>query len=129
LPWDAAQKEGFLRMQFDAQHRFYQEQYPDASFQIILAGDSPIGRLYVDRGPEAICIVDIALLTEHRGAGIGSAILRDLLAEADRAQKPVRIHVERFNPAFRLYQRLGFVVIDDVGVYLHMERPPAALPT
>jgi GNAT superfamily N-acetyltransferase len=115
-------------MQFEAQHRFYQEQYPDASFQIILADDSPIGRLYVDRGPQAFCIVDIALLPEHRGAGIGSAIMSELLAEAGRAQKPVRIHVERFNPALRLYARLGFVVIGDTGVYLHMERVPAPLP-
>jgi hypothetical protein len=37
------------------------------------------------------------------------------------AGKPLRIHVERFNPALRLYERLGFRQIDDRGVYLFLE--------
>jgi imidazolonepropionase-like amidohydrolase len=49
--------------------------------------------------------------------------LSDLLAEADAAAKPVTIHVERFNPALRLYARLGFVQIDDQGVHPLLERP------
>src|SRR5438034_82899 len=127
LPWDASQKEAFLRMQFNAQHRYYQEQYPNASFQIILSEGRPIGRLYVNRRTDEICIVDIALLPEHRNAGIGSALMNDLLAEGDQAGKPVRIHVERFNPALRLYQRLGFQRVGDTGVYLLLERSPARL--
>ena len=68
--------------------------------------------------------MDIALLPEHRGAGIGSAVLRGLLAEAAAAGKPVRIHVERLNPARRLYERLGFAPIEDKGVYYLMEWRP-----
>jgi GNAT superfamily N-acetyltransferase len=124
LGWDEAQKAAFLRMQFTAQHRYYQDQFPDADFQIILAGDRPIGRLYVDRGKEEINIVDIALLPEHRRAGIGTALLLAILAEADQAGKPVRIHVERFNPALNLYERLGFVTVADTGVYFLMKRAP-----
>jgi ribosomal protein S18 acetylase RimI-like enzyme len=125
LDWDAAQKEAFLRMQFNAQHRYYQEQFPDASFQIILADNRPVGRLYVQRCPEELHVIDVALLPEHRRASIGSALLNDLLAEADQAGLPVRIYVERFNPALHLYHRLGFTVIGDTGVYFHMERGPA----
>jgi ribosomal protein S18 acetylase RimI-like enzyme len=127
VPWDAAQKEAFLRMQFTAQQRYYQDQFPGASFRIILADARPIGRLYVERRREELHVIDIALLPEHRRAGIGSALLNDLLAEADRAGLPVRLHVERFNPALRLYQRLGFTVIGDTGLYFHVERAPTVV--
>ncbi len=124
MPWTPAQKAAFLRQQFQAQHAFYQEQYAGARFEVILLDGEPVGRVYVDRRDDEVRIVDIALLPEHRGAGIGSGILRSLLAEAAAAGKPVRIHVERHNPALRLYERLGFVRLADTGVYYLMERTP-----
>jgi len=123
--WNDAQKAAFLQMQFVAQHKFYQENYTDTDFLVILQNDTPIGRFYVARWQEEIRIVDIALLSPYRGSGVGTTILRGLLTEADAEGKPVRIHVERDNPALRLYQRLGFVMIEDKGVYLFMERRPA----
>lgn len=128
VPWSDAQKAAFLRMQFDAQHQCYHETYLGAEFRIILRGEQPVGRLYVHRRPDELRIVDIALLPEHRRAGIGGALLRELLAEADRAGKPVRIHVEHFNPAMHLYERLGFKRIGDTGVFYFMERLPTARP-
>ena len=125
--WDAAQKEAFLRMQFTAQHRYYQEHYPDAAFQVILAGGRPAGRLYVACWPDQIRIVDIALLPEHRNAGIGTALLQELLAEGAESRKRVSIHVEQFNPALRLYARLGFSRIAARGVYYLMEWSPPAV--
>jgi ribosomal protein S18 acetylase RimI-like enzyme len=124
LPWDSAQKEAFLRMQFTAQQRFYQEQFPSAAFDVILRGDLPIGRLYVERRPDEIRVVDIALLPEYRRAGVGSVLMGQLLAEADAGGKPVRIHVEQYNPALRFYERLGFTVVGNTGVYYLMERQP-----
>jgi ribosomal protein S18 acetylase RimI-like enzyme len=124
LGWDEAQLSGFLRMQFDAQHRYYQEQFAGAAFDLILRNGQPVGRLYVDRCDDEIRIIDIALLPEHRNAGIGSRLLREVLAEADRQKKPVRIHVERFNPALALYQRLGFGPAGETGVYYLLERQP-----
>lgn len=85
----------------------------------------PAGRLYVHRGDAEIRIVDIALLPEHRGGGIGTALLEELLAEADTSGKSVTIHVERQNRALRFYERLGFSVAEDKGVYLFLERQPA----
>jgi ribosomal protein S18 acetylase RimI-like enzyme len=122
VPWTAAEKDAFLRMQFNAQHRYYQEQFPDASFQMILLGDRPAGRLYLHRREDEFNIIDIALLPPYRNAGLGTTLLREVLAEADAASNPVRIHVERFNPALRLYERLGFSRIADTGVYFLMER-------
>lgn len=78
-------------------------------------------RLYVDRTDKEILLIDIALLPEHRGAGIGGRLLNDLLSEAAAEHKPVRIHVEHKNPARRLYERLGFRKIEDKGVYYLME--------
>jgi ribosomal protein S18 acetylase RimI-like enzyme len=93
---------------------------------VILVGGQPAGRLYVARWPAEIRIVDIALLPEFRGAGVGSRLLAELLAEADQAGKPVSIHVEKLNPALRLYQRLGFARAADREVYWLMERAPRA---
>jgi ribosomal protein S18 acetylase RimI-like enzyme len=125
VPWDDAQKHAFMRAQFDAQDRWYREHYAGASFDVVVIGGEPAGRLYVYRGEAEIRIVDIALLPDRRGDGVGSALLRDLIAEADAAGKRVTIHVERFNPALRLYERLGFSVAEDKGVYLLLERLPA----
>lgn len=124
--WDHAQKEEFLRMQFNAQHTYYQEYYPKASFQVVLADGQPAGRLYVDRWPDQIRVMDIALLPQFRNAGIGSMLLKELLAEGALSGKPVTIHVEMYNPALRLYERLGFSKIGERGVYYLLEwRPPA----
>ena len=122
--WDPAQKAAFVQMQFAAQHRYYQENYRQTTFDVILVGGQPAGRLYVARWAKQIRIVDIALLPEYRNAKIGSTLLHELMMEAAAAGKPVSIHVERYNPALRLYTRLGFVPIGEHGVYFLMEWTP-----
>ena len=122
--WDESQKQAFLNMQFEAQHRYYQQQFQNAQFQIVELDGRPIGRLYVDRREDEIRIIDIALLPENRNSGIGSALLRNILNEAAEAGKPVRIHVEQFNPALRLYKRLRFSEVGSYGLYLLMEWRP-----
>jgi GNAT superfamily N-acetyltransferase len=126
VAWSDEQKEAFLRQQFEAQHAHYQQHYTGASFDVILVEGRPAGRLYVGRWAREIRMVDIALLPEHRGQGLGAAIVGDLLEEGRRSGKPVSIHVERYNPALRLYERLGFRVLEDKGVYLLMEWSPSA---
>ena len=122
--WGPAQQEEFLRMQFQAQDDHYRRHYNSATFDIVLLKGVPIGRLYLDRRPDEIRIVDIALLPEYRGRGIGGAIVQEILNSAADEQLPVRIHVENNNPAQSLYQRLGFSPIGDTGVYLLLERSP-----
>jgi ribosomal protein S18 acetylase RimI-like enzyme len=125
VPWEDAQREAFLRQQFEAQDAWWRENYGGASFDVILVDGELAGRLYVHRGPREIRIVDIALLPEHRGNGVGTGLLEKLLAEGDADGKSLTIHVERMNPALRLYERLGFSVVEDKGVYLFLERLPA----
>ena len=126
VPWTPEQKAAFVRQQFEAQHAFWRENYADTSWDLILGDGEPIGRLYVARWPEDIRIVDIALVPEHRGGGVGTRLIRQIFAEGDASGRKVSIHVEVFNPARRLYERPGFVQAGDRGVYLLMERPPLA---
>ena len=124
VPWPEAHKAAFLQMQFDAQRRYYEERFPAAQRSIVLHEGQPAGRLYVDRRDGEIRVIDIALLPAHRGAGIGTALMRAILDEAAQAGKLVRIHVEQQNPALRLYQRLGFARVETQGVYVLMEWSP-----
>jgi GNAT superfamily N-acetyltransferase len=118
--WSDEEKALFCRRQFDAQSAHYRENYPGALLQVVEEDGVPVGRLYVARWDKEIRIMDIALLPEHRGRGIGTKLLRDLQDEAPGAGKWLTIHVERFNPALRLYERLGFRQIEDKGVYFLM---------
>jgi len=124
VSWDEAQREAFLRQQFDAQDTHYREHYDGASFDVIEVEGEPAGRLYVARWEDEIRIMDIALLPEYRGAGSGTRLLRDLLDEGARTGKRVSIHVEKNNPALRLYECLGFAAVADRGVYLLLEATP-----
>ena len=116
-PWSEEQKAAFLDQQFRAQHAHYQQYYPTADWLVTMRAGQDIGRLYVDRWPSQHCVIDIAFLPEHRGRGLGNGLMRDLLDEAAAAGKDMSIHVEKFNPAMRLYRRLGFVTEEDKGVY------------
>jgi len=127
VDWTDEQKEWFVRSQFQAQHAWYQEHYGDAQFDLILIDSVPAGRLYVHRRPAEIRLIDISLTPELRGRGIGSTLLRELMAEAEAAGKPLTIHVEKYNPAMRLYLRLGFKPIEDRGPYDLMEWRPHQL--
>lgn len=124
VPWSAEQKADFLRMQFEAQHKYYHMQYPDADYDLVLRDGTPIGRLYVDRAPNEIRVMDIALLADYRGHGIGTSLIRAIMDEASAAGVPVSLHVETFNRARRLYDRLGFIEQDTNGIYALMEWTP-----
>ncbi len=122
--WSDEQKAAFCSMQFQAQDAHYRQHYPTAQYFVIEADKVPAGRLYVDHWAKEIRIMDIALLPEFRGKGIGTHFLRDLQKQAQAASKVLSIHVETFNPARRLYERLGFVLAEDKGVYLFMTWTP-----
>ncbi len=118
--WDKPQQEAFLRMQFKAQRSSYAMQFPNADYRIIVHDGRAAGRLIVDRSGDDILLIDVALLPEFRNAGIGSALMRQIMAEAAQARKALKLHVEKVNRARRLYDRLGFSTIGDNGIYLEM---------
>jgi ribosomal protein S18 acetylase RimI-like enzyme len=121
VSWGEGQQEAFVRMQFDAQDTEYHRTNPNGTFDIIEVQGQPVGRLYVDRRPTEIRIVDISLLPQARGAGIGSGLLAELMHEAAVSGRTLTIHVEIANRAESLYTRLGFVEVARRGLYRRME--------
>jgi len=124
--WDEAQIAAFLRFQFDAQDHHYTSHYPTCAFYVIEHEGTPCGRLYLDLWSSEARIVEITLLPPYRGLGLGSQLLEAIIAQAARHGVPVSIHVERENPALHLYERLGFVTIEEKGVHFLMRRPLSA---
>jgi ribosomal protein S18 acetylase RimI-like enzyme len=126
VAWDDGVKRAFVEHQFAAQDAHYRANYPGASLDVIEVDGVAAGRLYVHRGPSDIRIMDIALAPAFRGRGIGTSLLRGLIDEADASRRKLSIHVEMNNPARSLYDRLGFEPAGEHGVYVLMERQPAA---
>ena len=124
FPFDEAQKKAFLDQQFAAQFEHYGIHYPTCERNIIEKDGQPVGRLWIDEWRDQIRLVDIALIPECRSSGIGSRLLHGVLDRGAKVGKPVTIHVEAFNPALRLYQRLGFEKVDTNGVYFLMRWTP-----
>ncbi|RKP47421.1 GNAT family N-acetyltransferase [Trinickia fusca] len=119
--WDEEERQRFVRMQFAAQQCAYNS-YPNAAFFLLLLDGEPIGRVYLQDRETTLSIVDLSLLPAWRGQGIGGDVLKEVFSRAGVRQQAVRIHVEKLNPALRLYQRLGFRLLEDKGVYLLLER-------
>ncbi|NND73799.1 MAG: GNAT family N-acetyltransferase [Ilumatobacter sp.] len=125
LPWADAQKDEFVDAQFRAQAADYAQRFAAAEHSIVLVDDRPVGRIWVDRRPDEIRLLDVALLAAHRNRGTGSELIGRLIAEAGRAGVPLRHSVFVDNAdALRFYRRLGFVVIEDFGMYVLMELAP-----
>lgn len=121
--WPADVKQQFLASQFGFQRRHYAQAYHDADFYIVQQEDRPVGRLYLFRGSTDIRIVDISLLPEWRGRGLGAALIAVVQAEAERSGCSVSLQVALYNPAQRLYSRLGFVQTGTDGASWSMRWP------
>jgi ribosomal protein S18 acetylase RimI-like enzyme len=128
-PWNDEQRRAFLRQQYELRRLHYLSYHSGAEYLLIRRNGGPIGRIATDRREDEIRILDIALIPEHRGRGIGSQLIHELLAEASLQNNAVTLHVERHNRAAGLYQRLGFRVIEDGGVYLFLKWVPEPLTT
>ncbi len=130
VPWSQERKTAFVAMQFDAQDAAYRGAYPEGEFMIVQGSGRPIGRLYAGRLPGELRIIDVTLLPSHRRQGIGTALMRWAVERADREGLAATLHVEPWNPARRLYERLGFATVELRGIYEFMSRPvPAQLKT
>jgi len=121
VQWSAAERESFLRMQFAAQKLHYSTAFPDCESLIILHDKRLIGRLMVFRDVTEHHFLEICLLTEYRGCGLGTRIITDLMNECRRMNKPAWFHVEKINhKAMKLYHRLGFVLTGEIPTHYRM---------
>lgn len=121
---EPVQREMLLRMQYNAQQLSYSAQYPEADHQIILLAGQPVGRVIVNRAAQEMVGVDIALLPEQRRSGVGTYLIKELLAEAGARGVPFRLQVLKANPARHLYHRLGFKLTGEDAVNFAMEWRP-----
>jgi ribosomal protein S18 acetylase RimI-like enzyme len=119
--WSPEQQDAFIRMQFNGQQRAYEMQYPDAAHQVILYNDEEVGRLITFRTEQEIRLADVALLPQYRNRGVGARLIRELCVEAAQRGVPVRLQVSKFNPAIRLYERLGFKMLGESDTHFQME--------
>lgn len=120
--WPAAQQEAFLRMQFMAQQRSYESAYPQAEHQIVEQNGMPVGRIMVHRENDFARLVDISLLAEYCGQGIGSELISALMEQCAGDGATLKLQVRQANPAVRLYERLGFIRAGEDAMYIQMER-------
>lgn len=124
VDWNEDRRRIFIEMQFRAQQEHYQKHYPYRDHHIVMLNGRPVGMTDIARSAEEIRVLDIIILPGHRNRGIGTELMQDLLLEADQLGKRLRLYVEKFNPAFRFYTRLGFAVAKDTGVHFCMEWLP-----
>lgn len=126
LPWPPEQKAAFIDFQSKAQEDYYHERFPHAQYSVIMQNDIPVGRIYILRESNEIRMMDITLLPEHRGQGIGTPLIREVMEEGKRSRKAVQIYVENFNPSRALFERLGFSVVKEEGFNLLFEWNPSS---
>jgi ribosomal protein S18 acetylase RimI-like enzyme len=126
VEWEEGQREMFLRWQFDLQRREYDARFPDSRYQLVLIDGEPAGRIWTGEDEDQIRLLDIALLPQFQRRGVGTILLKELMKEAASAGKLLRHMVFVLNnDAHRFYERLGFVIIEDLDAYKHMEYRPA----
>ena len=119
--WDEASAHSFLRMQYDMQQRSYRAYYAESELYAITLNGVQAGKLHVSEASDGLTLVDIALLPEFRGRGIGRHLLTNLQHRAKEAGKPLRLTVSTGNPAARLYERCGFRIVQADEMNARME--------
>lgn len=110
-----------LQQQFEWQHAQYHAANPQGWFTIVMVDDRPAGRFYLARQAASLRVVDISLLPEYRGHGIGTQLMLNVRAESIRTGLPIRLSVVAGDPVGGFYKRLGFRVIGRDQVRLELE--------
>ncbi len=112
--WSAVQREQFLDLQFRA--RMTESLAPEPGSERCLleqqrAGGpwQAVGLLWLQRRRDTVQVMDLALLPEARGRGLGTAVLQHVMDEAAASRRTVSTHVDEASPARRVFERLGFV--------------------
>lgn len=124
--WSDMQKLAFLAQQFRAQREHYRTRIADCRFAVIERRGTPMGRLYLQTRATHVHVVDITLLTEARGRGLGTAILQAVIDTAHAGGYGVSLVVERGNPALHLYQRLGFTPLHETDLHIELACTPTS---
>jgi ribosomal protein S18 acetylase RimI-like enzyme len=107
------------------QQRFFDDRFASRQSQVIQVDDEDIGILQLEERPGEVVLALIELLPAWQGKGIGTAIIRSLLAQGTA----VSLRVLTTNPrAAALYRRLGFRIVRRGPEHLYMRAEPATTP-
>jgi len=117
IPWPDEAKRAFLYEQSRLQADHYGRHYPGAALCVLECAGAPSGRLYLYASAGEFRLMDIVVSAPLRGRGYATAIIRALQDVARTQSRSITLHVEPNNPVLRLYERLGFRLIEDRGVY------------
>ena len=107
----------------DQRARFMARTQPE-THRIIEVDGQPVGCLAVQWLPDQVKLNRVFLLPSVQGRGIGSQLVRQLLAQAQASHLPVRLRVFKVNPAQCLWRRLGFAVVGETETHVLMEHAP-----
>ena len=106
------------------QAEYFLKKFDPSTRQIIVIGSVDAGVLVVEERPDGVYLGLIELLPAYQGRGIGTAIINQLIAGAQRRGLPLTLHVLSTNqPARRLYERLGLNVVEEEGHRYRMSTP------
>jgi ribosomal protein S18 acetylase RimI-like enzyme len=111
--WDEEWQQAYFNMRFT----------PSEDRIIVLKGRD-IGVISVQRRPDEILIAKIYILPPFQGQGIGTQLIRSVLDDAFEQRLPVALRVLKVNPAQKLYQRLGFNVVEETETRYDMRADP-----
>lgn len=105
--WPEGMRHHLLDIQYAGRRQAVRNGYPTGQSRIVLVDGAEAGWLYVAESSDEVRLVEIMLLAEHRGKGVGARLIREVIAGA--GGRPVRLLVNAMNPrAAQLYERLGF---------------------
>ncbi|GAA5526307.1 N-acetyltransferase [Herpetosiphon gulosus] len=125
VDWDETRKADFIKMQYHAQHAHYMQHYPDGNYQIVLYKAKPVGNWYTFQSLTLMRVLDITILPQFRGRGIGRQLMTQFIAEAKASQRRIRLYVYKENPQVSTwYERLGFQAVGGLSMYTEMEWRP-----
>lgn len=106
----------------DEQRQRFARHFDTTRYQIVLR-EKDIGAIEAEQRDHEIYLSNIELLPEYQRKGIGTALIGEMLAEADRKNLPVALQVFKINPARHLYERLGFEITGENTTHFQMYRP------
>jgi ribosomal protein S18 acetylase RimI-like enzyme len=122
--WPDAVREPILDAQYRVRRQGFRKSAEDRPGTILLVNGEPVGWYVAADLDYEIRLVNLVVLSKHRGKGIGSAVLRELVTGSNHAHKTLTLSVAMNNQrAFDLYVRMGFRQTGDDGVHYFMERP------
>jgi ribosomal protein S18 acetylase RimI-like enzyme len=105
----------------DFQKGYFEENFDPDERQIVVVDGRDAGVLQTERSEDSLFLANVEILPAFQGRGVGTGIVRDLLAEARARDLPVTLQVLKENPrARRLYERLGFVVTGETETRVHL---------